>query len=235
MSVYKPDTNNHLESTDSLFTVTAFPWAIRCFTFWDLSNLSTLLTAVLVPSHNLCLLTCHITSRSLLLTTLQSPCGGGHTSCNLFGSTAKGGGPLPPTSIAKIHTFSRASAQWKVSLFLHWKICNLWFAPTPSFYKLRLRTEVTFRLSSWLDVVSDRPLVRVSTNCNSSIPLPGIWPHPHHTLGYLAPPRFTHVIKTGLSQTLIDPPLSASCWEQRGEGRGDFYKLVTALGGDRWR
>lgn len=65
--------------------------------------------------------------------------------------------------------------------------------------------------------------------------LPGIWPHPHHTLSYLAPPRFTHVIKTGLSQTLIDPPLSASCWEQRGEGRGDSYKLFTALGGDRWR
>lgn len=37
MSVYKSDTNNHLESTDRLFTVTAFPWAIRCFTFWDLT------------------------------------------------------------------------------------------------------------------------------------------------------------------------------------------------------
>ena len=101
-----------------------------------------LLTAGLASSSSPCPLTRHITRAPLLPIHLQGPWGGGRTCgtisplqfvCSL--------GPPPPT--AKAHT--HLSLQHHEKHLLSLKVCNLWFAPVPSFSKVRLRIEVTFR------------------------------------------------------------------------------------------
>lgn len=146
LGVQKPDLNNHLESTVTSFTV-----SLSCFTSeMGLTHYHcSLLSLAPLPTPPWGFLTCFsgpVADKPArpLWSWPYWLCG---VLSNLFGSTK--GKPEPPTSVAKIQSLG---VRIMKSISYPLKGLQLWFVATPSFYILRLRSEVTFLgLSNWLD------------------------------------------------------------------------------------